>query len=130
MADTTARRVADLILHSAFEQKIEITNLKLQKLLYYCQAWYLAIQDRPLFGERIEAWVHGPVVPPVFGSLKDYRWNPIPSPGDVEERDPVVLDHVHEVLEAYGDLSGQQLEALTHREDPWRSARKGFPEDK
>ena len=55
MAETSAQRLADFILFSACKREILITNLKLQKLLYYSQAWYLAIADRPLFDERIEA---------------------------------------------------------------------------
>jgi uncharacterized phage-associated protein len=134
MVDATARVIADLILRSAHERKIEITNLKLQKLLYYCQAWHLAIYDAPLFPERIEAWVHGPVVPPVFGQFKEFRWKPIPYPIPATTSlngctDSLPVDHVNEVMDAYGHLTGTQLEALTHKEDPWRNARKGVPED-
>lgn len=88
----------------------------------------------PLFDDRIEAWVHGPVVPPVFGRFKHFRWNPIAD----FQRD-VLLEgghqgrpiqaHVEEVLNVYGDLNGPQLEALTHQESPWRQARAGLPND-
>jgi uncharacterized phage-associated protein len=134
MAETTARRVADLILSLANRRGMEMTNLKLQKLLYYAQAWHLAVLDKPLFPERIEAWIHGPVVPPVFGDFKHYRWNPIDStPADVaiEAGDPrwPISECVREVLDAYGGFSGPQLEAMTHQEDPWKEARKGIPSD-
>lgn len=134
MAETTARRVADLILCLGRQRGIEMTNLKLQKLLYYAQAWHLAALDRPLFSERIEAWIHGPVVPPVFGDFKHYRWNPIDcTPGEVtiEAGDPrwPIRDCIKEVLDAYAEFSGPQLEAMTHSEDPWRDARKGIPSD-
>ncbi len=134
MAETTARPVADLILSSAHKRGIEVTNLKLQKLLYYCQAWHLAVLDKPLFPERIEAWIHGPVVPPVFGDFKHYRWNPIDwNPPDVtigvgDPRWPI-SECVEEVMHAYGEFSGPQLEAMTHQEDPWKEARKGIPSD-
>jgi uncharacterized phage-associated protein len=105
MAETTARRVAEYILFTAHERSIEMTNLKLQKLLYYCQAWYLAFLGKPLFGERIEAWIHGPVVPPVFGSFKEHRWNVIPFHGpepEIEDGDPgrAIKDHIRDVLNA------------------------------
>lgn len=132
-AETTASTAANFILSEAHRRGIKMTNLKLQKLLYYAQAWHLAIIDKPLFPERIEAWVHGPVVPPVFGSFKHHRWNPIPDPGNVsipagDQRWPLA-HHIGEVMDTYGNLSGSQLETLTHTEDPWRLARKGIPAD-
>jgi uncharacterized phage-associated protein len=133
MAETSAHKVARVILHLAHERKLEITNLKLQKLLYYCQAWYLAIMKKPFFHERIEAWVHGPAVPPVFGTYKEFRWNPVPDPGEtvIEDGDPSwpVMNHIAEVMDAYANLTGPQLETLTHAEDPWKNARNGMPQD-
>lgn len=133
MAETSAHRVAKLILNLAHTRGVEMTNLKLQKLLYYSQAWHLAILRKPLFSERIEAWVHGPAVPAVFGAYKQFRWNPIPDPGLVtieagDSRWPIE-HHVVEVLDAYAALSGPELERLTHREDPWKLARLGLPAD-
>ncbi len=134
MADTSAQRLADFILFSACKREILITNLKLQKLLYYSQAWYLAIVDRPLFDERIEAWVHGPVVPPVFGSFKQFRARPItaiPFDGNIEPgcNDRTISDHIAEILDVYAKFTGGQLESLTHREQPWLEARKGLAGD-
>ena len=134
MSETTASRLAEHILSRFQRRGTSPTNLKLQKLLYYCQAWHLAIADRPLFDDDIEAWVHGPVVPRVFGRFKSFRWNPITESfgevrlyGGPEER--TVEAHVHEVLNAYAHLSGSQLETLTHREMPWREARAGLAND-
>lgn len=134
MAETSAQRLADFILFSASKREIHLTNLKLQKLLYYSQAWYLAIAGKPLFDERIEAWIHGPVVPPVFGNFKHFRASIIDEipvdakiePGDV--RRPI-QDHIDEILDVYGAFSGSQLESLTHREDPWLDARNGVAAD-
>jgi uncharacterized phage-associated protein len=134
MAETTARTVADLILAFAKERGVEMTNLKLQKILYYAQAWYLAVLDKPLFNERIEAWIHGPVIPPVFGDFKCYRWNPIDYvPTNLREDvgDPrwPISECVEEIMDGYGAFSGPELEALTHQEAPWKDARKGLPSD-
>lgn len=133
MAETSAHKVARVILHVAHERGLPITNLKLQKLLYYSQAWYLAILNKPLFHERIEAWVHGPVVPPVFGEYKACRWHPLSDPGEttIEEGDPAwpIRAHIAEVMDAYANLTGPDLESLTHREDPWKKARNGIAQD-
>ncbi len=130
MAETTARDLADYILIASSNRAgTHVTNLKLQKLLYYCQAWHLALMGSALFSERIEAWVHGPVVPPVFGIFKVNRWAAIPIPNIAPNLDLSIREHVAEVLNAYGDLTGLQLEALTHQEDPWRLAREGVPPD-
>jgi uncharacterized phage-associated protein len=60
---TTAQEVANYFIRRAHDSGEFISNLKLQKLLYYSQAWHLAIFDRRLFPERFQAWVHGPVIP-------------------------------------------------------------------
>src|SRR5689334_14747494 len=54
-----------------------ISNLKLQKLCYYAQAWSLALDGKPLFGERIEAWAHGPAIPALYGRFKKYGFQAI-----------------------------------------------------
>ena len=54
-----------------------ITNLKLQKLLYFAQGWFLALYDTPLFKEEIQAWIHGPVVATVYHSYKGFGYGPI-----------------------------------------------------
>ena len=66
----THRDVAEYFLALANETGGTITNLKLQKLVYYAQAWHLANFDKPLFDAKFEAWVHGPVIP---GLYEEYR---------------------------------------------------------
>jgi uncharacterized phage-associated protein len=61
-----------------------ISNLKLQKLLYYAQGFHLALYDEPLFPEAIEAWTHGPVVPDLYRHYKKYGAGAIPCPEDIE----------------------------------------------
>jgi uncharacterized phage-associated protein len=127
-APYTVDQVADALIHLSRERGIEITNLKLQKLLYYAQAWYLVFADKPLFDADFEAWVHGPVVPRVFRRFKEYRWNPITEMVDVPADSPL-KEYLEEVLNTYGRLSATQLERLTHQEDPWKEARKGCARD-
>ncbi len=59
-----------------------ITHLKLQKLVYYAQAWYLANFNRPLFDEDMQAWTHGPVVPSLWKEYRDCGWDGIPPSAD------------------------------------------------
>ena len=124
MAEITASNLSKhLIAHCS-----GISNLKLQKLLYYSQAWMLAIYGKPLFDDRIEAWVHGPVVPSVFRKYRDFKWSPLTTEVKVEVS-PLVSKHVDEVLKAYGHLQASALERLTHSEDPWKEARAGLAPD-
>ena len=131
----TANQLSDWVLLVAMNRRIEdMTNLKLQKLLYYCQAWHLVFTDKELFDDRIEAWVHGPVIPSVFHRFRQYRWGtlPINEHADVPELSDAsypIKDHVESVLNAYAHLNGRELETLTHGEDPWRDARRGLPCD-
>jgi len=122
-----AKTVADYFLCRSRDFGDYLTNLKLQKLLYYAQAWNLALHDEPLFKDKIEAWIHGPVVASVYGQFKSFRWNPItenvPRPQLVEA---ALLD---EILEKYGRFSALDLERMTHSETPWKTARAGLPPD-
>lgn len=127
----TASQVAKYILLHFARSGESINNLKLQKLLYYSQAWHATLHGEPLFGESIEAWVHGPVVPSVFREYRDFKWNPIHYSHDQSacELPKGAQEHVDEVLCAYGDLSSWDLERLSHSEDPWRNARGALPPD-
>jgi len=104
-----------------------ISLLKLQKLVYYAQAWSLVFRSQPLFDRDIEAWVSGPVVRDVWNQYKAYKYSDIPSPdnfdGEFEEDEIEVLE---EVWNAYGELSAKHLAELTHSEMPWLNARKGL----
>jgi len=112
-----------------FLNKDSMTHKKLQKLCYYAQAWYCALYDGdPLFDERIEAWVHGPVCPTLFMAYRDYRWQEIPQMADdvVKGFCKKVKRVLDAAYETYGDLTGDELEAATHNEFPWNEARKGL----
>ena len=66
--------VANYLLSYAKKRNSSVDNLKLQKLLYYAQAWHLVFRGKPLFRERIEAWVHGPVVPLIYREYRKYGY--------------------------------------------------------
>lgn len=125
----TARDVARYVVRYFQEAGDPVTNLKLQKLLYYVQGWHLALKGTPAFNDRLEAWIHGPVQPGVYGMYKALRWNPITVESDCPKLDDELKGHVDEVLKVYGVESGYQLERRTHTEPPWIQARGHLPPD-
>lgn len=107
-----------------FLSKKSMTHKKLQKLCYYAQAWSMALFNHPLFAEDFQAWVHGPVAPALYPCYADYRWNQIPQqPFDDSVFPDDALNILDAVYNTYGDFSGDQLESLTHSEEPWKKAR-------
>lgn len=116
--------VAEFILR----QQGPMPALKLQKLVYYCQAWSLVWDDLVLFPERIEAWANGPVVRVLFEAHRGrYTVNSIPE-GNADRLNETQKGTIKAVLNYYADRSSQWLSDLTHMEDPWRRARAGMPE--
>ncbi|HEU4557729.1 MAG TPA: type II toxin-antitoxin system antitoxin SocA domain-containing protein [Longimicrobium sp.] len=105
-----------------------MSAMKLQKLVYYSQAWSLVWEDRPLFSERIEAWAHGPVVPELYREHRgqfDVRGWPRGNAGALGAADRETVDAV---LGYYGNRNSQVLSDWTHSEDPWQLARAGVPD--
>jgi len=98
-----------------------ISNLKLQKLLYYAQGAHLALYDEALFPERIYAWTHGPVVPEVYRKYKQHGSQPIPVEKiDLTAYDARTREVLDEVNEVFGQFSALKLRSMTHNEPPWK----------
>lgn len=102
-----------------------ITHLKLQKLLYYAQAWSLAIRKQKIFNSDIEAWMHGPVVRSIYNFYKKYGFGNIV---EIIDESSITIDaetqkFLDEVYLVYGKYDGKILEKLTHSEKPWQKAR-------
>lgn len=117
-----AYEVAQLILSLVrTDQGDLISNLKLQKLLYYCQGLYLALYNEPLFDEPIVAWRYGPVVRSIYNTYKGSKAQHLePSDDfDPETLPDRVLVHVEEVYQTYGQYSAWALAEFTHEEPPW-----------
>jgi len=102
-----------------------MTAMKLEKLVYYAQAWSVVWDRKPLFRERIEAWAAGPVVPALYyrhrGQYEVSSWDGQPEALTTSERETV-----DSILRFYGDKSSQWLSDLTHHEEPWIKARRGL----
>lgn len=106
-----------------------ISNLKLQKLVYYAQAWYLVNFDTPLFEEDFQAWIHGPVIPELYQQYKGFQWKPI-----IERIEKItvpddIFDFLEEVADVYFSCDAYELEKMTHLEDPWIEARGSLSPD-
>ncbi len=119
----TASQVAAAFIELVKEHGDFVSNLKLQKLLYYAQGWNLAYKGEPLFADRLEAWVHGPVCPVVYRQFRHFGWKPIELEVVPGATPPDLREHVEDIWSAYGALTGLDLEVLTHREPPWQNAR-------
>jgi len=103
----------------------KMTTMKLQKLLYYCQAWSLVWDEAPLFSEDIEAWASGPVVREMFEEHRNMFYIDRAS-GDPSRLSPKQCETIDSILSYYGDKSSQWLSDLTHMEDPWKNKRVGL----
>jgi uncharacterized phage-associated protein len=107
--------------------------LKLQKLVYYAEAWHWAIHSGPLTGSDFQAWVHGPVNRELYDRFKEQKslYSPVGRSDIRAEFNPDAIHpdaryHLDDILEAYGKFTGSQLEELTHNEDPWVLARAEY----
>jgi uncharacterized phage-associated protein len=122
MYPTTVNQVANFFL-----TKEAMTHKKLQKLTYYAYSWFLALEDRRLFENQFEAWIHGPVCTELYAKYRNFGWQDIPKIESHEIENKSVLEVIENVYESYGHLDGDQLEYLTHQEEPWVEARNGIP---
>lgn len=98
-----------------------LTNLKLQKLLYYQQGFHLAVFGTPLFEEDVEAWMYGPVVPAVYYEYSSHGSYSLPEVNNVITLTDEEEELFNEVYDAYRDFSAIGLMNRTHKEKPWAS---------
>lgn len=110
-------------LANAFLSISSMTHKKLQKLCYYAKAWYLALYDENIISESFEAWVHGAVQPELYQKYKPYGFSYIPKVMYTRDIPEEFLNFAREIYESYGDLDGDELERINHKEDPWIKAR-------
>ena len=119
-----AMTIAKWFIAWAEAEEEELSNMKLQKLLYYAQGHHLARYGKPLFAEPMQAWSHGPVVPHVYRAFMAFGPNPIQLPDSDPftwaEVDPATTEFLGEVWNTYGGYSAGRLRTMTHNEAPWR----------
>lgn len=124
--------VADYIILSLnSDESFSLINLKLQKLVYYIQAWSLGINKEAFLKGKFEAWVHGPVCRPLYERFKNNKsLYSVISTDDIlnkNVKDCIAIEDsefIDYILENYARYSGTQLETMTHNEQPWIEARK------
>lgn len=128
MKDISVLDVADY-----FRSKDSMTHKKLQKLVYYAYAWYIALynEDADNINNRLccdgefQAWVHGPVCRKLYNKFSNNY-------GYVDKYDGEISSKINEELKKYldvvygvfGKYDGDELESMTHKENPWLNARK------
>ena len=112
-----------IVCRTDVEHGDSVTNLKLQKLLYYMQGFHLAFFGVPLFNEAIEAWTYGPVVPVVFQEFKRFKKRDI-NPANyhatltLTDEQQQMFDMVYQ---EYNQFSAVALMNMTHNEGPWKN---------
>ncbi|MCT4708810.1 DUF4065 domain-containing protein [Enterobacteriaceae bacterium H11S18] len=140
----SANAVANAFIDRAAQGKIpDLTPMKVQKLLFYTQSWFLKLYGgRPLIDDSFARWRHGPVITSLYHELKNYGYQSVtskltravPSPEgngvrlitpDVDPNDKMAIDLIDRIAEVYGKYSGTQLSAMTHAEGTAWSLRGG-----
>ncbi len=108
------------------ERKGAVLVWKLQKLVYYSQAWSLVWDDQPLFSEEIQAWINGPVCPDLHEKHKDKFELEKLNSGDSNNLNQEQKETIDAVLDSYGDQAPHWLRNLICTEPPWKKAREGL----
>lgn len=130
MSENKSIYVANWLIKKIAESGDLVTNLKIQKLLYYSEAWSQVINDKELIDGEFQAWTHGPAVPEVYHKFKSSGSNPLPIPDEFIKLSPDEENILNQVLDSYGQLPEKTLENMIHSEDPWVHARDGYdPEE-
>ena len=128
-ATAQSQILADFLIAESRERGDLLTPLKLQKLMFYADAWSMALYGEELTSERFQAWVHGPVAVSQYHRFKDLRWRPILDDIEKPKVGKRVKKHLKEIVDIFGVETGPALEIMTHNERPWIEARRGIPED-
>lgn len=109
-------------------REAEMTNMKVQKLLYYSQSIHLALYDEPLFDDPIQAWRYGPVCPRAYRFYNEFEANQLPLPNKefLYEIPDSAINLLEEVWGYFGTYHDYMLSDMTHVEFPWKKARKNL----
>lgn len=140
----SANAVANAFIERAKQGKIpDLTPMKVQKLLFYTQSWFLKLYGgKPLIDDSFARWRHGPVITSLYHELKNYGYQAVtskltravPSPDghglrlitpEVDPNDKMAIELIDRITEVYGKFSGTQLSAMTHAEGTAWSVRGG-----
>lgn len=123
--------VALYILQLLLRDEEEVSAMKLQKICFYAQSWYIAKYNHPLFKHDFQAWKYGPVSPALYeyhAKKATVSLNNTIIPGNVQNIAESDKEFIKAVVSIYGRFTGLQLSELSHSQDPWKNARRGIPE--
>lgn len=119
----SAAAVANAILKLANDSGSELSNMQLQKLVYFAHGFALALLDKPLIYSDVQAWQYGPVYPKLYKKLRKYGAGRVTDRLDADDEIPDpsdFFDVLKGVWKAYGSMSAGQLSARTHAPNtPW-----------
>jgi len=125
--------VCDYVIVRLAEGGEKLNHLKLQKLMYYIQAWHLAFYGRALFAGKFQAWIHGPVSRELYDRFVESKSlystvgrEDVRAEFDQNSIPDTARAHIDSVLEVYAPMTDSQLEDMAHEEDPWMEARRGY----
>ncbi|NET05015.1 MAG: DUF4065 domain-containing protein [Symploca sp. SIO2B6] len=128
---TSSIDIARYFISRAYREytEVDITNLKIQTLLYYSQSIHLVLYGEPLFEDEIQAWRYGPVCPPAYYFYSEFEAQqlPVPSSSDLTIIPEEVIEILEEVWQHFGHYYTYELSKKTHQEFPWLKARKELP---
>ncbi|MEZ0180378.1 Panacea domain-containing protein ['Camptotheca acuminata' phytoplasma] len=119
--------VTNYLIRQIYTCQCQITNMKINKLLYYIQGYYVAKYDKFLFEEPIEAWMFGPVIPHIYGEFFEFVDKPIDKDyicqgATNNEITQEAKDIIEQVIQKYANLDAYKLSVQTHKESPWQQA--------
>lgn len=119
MSNYKAIDVAIFFIKKAMNGDIsDLTPMKLQKLMFFAQSWYIRKLDSSLFGESFERWEYGPVIPSLYREFRKFRSRtitisePLPETAVFNETD---IQFLNKIIEVYGNFTGPQLSWMTHQ---------------
>ncbi|MFK3799943.1 MULTISPECIES: Panacea domain-containing protein [unclassified Pseudomonas] len=125
----SSEAVANYFIQKSFEKGVDVTPMKLIKLVYIAHGWHRGYFSESLIGDAVQAWKYGPVIPELYRKIKHHRRNPIDASipgygiaGDANNPVPHLrtLELLDKVWNIHGKHDGLQLSALTHQPDtPW-----------
>jgi uncharacterized phage-associated protein len=120
----TALDIANYFLYKAAKDEELLSNLKLQKLVYYAQGIHLADCGTPIFKDIIKAWAYGPVVPGLYKAYKEYGAGAIPADKSFDPKsiDKDTREFLDEIYKVFGQFSATRLMDFTHTDQCWKDA--------
>ncbi|MEG3932746.1 MULTISPECIES: type II toxin-antitoxin system antitoxin SocA domain-containing protein [unclassified Microcoleus] len=122
--------IANAFIWLAAQTNVAINAYKLQKLMYYAQAWYLGVYGKPLFDADFQAGIHGPVIPDLLEKYqRQFSGEPITEKIEQPKLPQKIGEFIEEVADAYFEYDDATLERMICSEMPWQEARGDLPRD-